>query len=111
MAFEDRRYTIIAAGRIASITAKLKDNAPDGVRKGRGQSTVGWFLENNEDTLRHTVAGPDMVVLKWIAPELSPGVWDEDFRPDGLTGADPAMLHAEILAEMAKPEWTPAEPV
>jgi hypothetical protein len=52
------------------------------------------------DTARRSLDG-SKVVLKW--PSTSP-------TPDGLPADAVLYIHAEVLAVLAGPEWTPPDP-
>jgi hypothetical protein len=64
------------------------------------ESTVWAHVAQRYDTARRSLDGLQ-VVLKW--PATSP-------TPDGLPADAVLYTHAEVLAVLAGPEWTPPEP-
>ena len=58
---------------------------------------ISSSLETSIDTLRHTVAGTDKVILKWDG--------DTPSCFDGITTYN----YSEILTELAKSTWTNEE--
>ena len=58
---------------------------------------ISLSIQTSRDTLRHTVAGTDKVILKWDG--------DTPSCFDGMA----TYTHSEILAELSKLEWTNRE--
>jgi hypothetical protein len=59
------------------------------------QAMISVCQQDSFDTLRHTTEGEDLVILKWPLGTQTPAI---------LSGYD-QFTHAEILAEIQKPEW------
>jgi len=64
------------------------------------ESPVWAAVVQRHDTARRSLDG-SQVVLKW--PSTAP-------TPDGLPADAVLYTHAEVLAVLAGPEWTPTDP-
>lgn len=63
------------------------------------QAMIDDCQQNSFDTLRHSIAGTDRVVLKFTGDDPA---WVASL---GLT----TKTHSEILSDLSGTDWTPAE--